>query len=108
MPVQRTNSRVVGGMHMDSEPSSQGIPVRAGNLANGFAATCAIVVVFCALGAMRPSTTDVVGKVQGANRPIVGSRVTLYSASAGAPAQLAQGTTDDTGSFKLSVPNTSG
>src|SRR5262249_23951736 len=46
---------------------------------------------------------DVAGKVQGANSPIVGSTVTLDAASAGAPAQLAQGTTDDKGSFRLSV-----
>src|SRR5262252_5749380 len=68
----------------------------------GFAATCAIVVVFF-LAAMRPNAADVVGKVQGANSPILGSTVTLYAASAGAPAQLARGTTDDRGSFKLSV-----
>src|SRR5262245_56400633 len=68
----------------------------------GFAATCAIVVVFF-LAAIRPNAADVIGKVQGANRPIVGSTVTLYAASSGAPAQLAQATTDDNGSFKLSV-----
>src|SRR5499427_1375744 len=68
----------------------------------GFAATCAIVVVFF-LAAMRPNAADVMGKVQGANRPIVGSTVTLYAASSGALAQLAQATTDDNGSFKLSV-----
>src|SRR5215813_11359717 len=68
----------------------------------GFAATCAIVVVFF-LAAIRPNAADVMGKVQGANRPIVGSTVTLYTASSGALAQLAQATTDDNGSFKLSV-----
>src|SRR5215510_5116552 len=76
--------------------------VRAGKFPKGFAATCAIVVVFF-LAALRPNAADVMGKVQGANTPIVGSTVTLYAASAGAPAQLAQGTTDDKGSFKLSV-----
>src|SRR5262245_61821496 len=81
--------------------------VRAGKFPKGFATTCAIVAVFF-LAAIRPNDADVVGKVQGANSPIVGSTVTLYAASAGAPAQLAQGTTDDNGSFKLSVPNTPG
>src|SRR5262249_60635324 len=68
----------------------------------GFAATCAIVVVFF-LAAIRPNAADVIGKVQGANRPIVGSTVTLYAASSRALAQLAQAPTDDNGSFKLSV-----
>src|SRR5215467_572485 len=81
--------------------------VRAGKFPTGFAATCAIVAVFF-LTAIRPNAAEVVGKVQGANSPIVGSTVTLYAASTGAPAQLAQGTTDDKGSFKLSVPNTLG
>src|SRR5262249_32419439 len=76
--------------------------VRAGKFPKGFAATCAIVVVFF-LAALRPNAADVMGKVQGANSPIVGSTVTLYAASAGAPAQLAQATSDDKGSFKLSV-----
>ena len=76
--------------------------MRAGKFPMGFAATCAIVVVFF-LAAIRPNAADVMGKVQGANRPIVGSTVTLYAASSGALAQLAQATTDDNGSFKLSV-----
>src|SRR5262245_50343986 len=81
--------------------------VRAGKFPTGFAATCAIVAVFF-LAAIRPNAADVVGKVQGANSPIDGSTVTLYAASAGAPAQLAQGTTNDKGSFKLSVPKIPG
>src|SRR5215470_3474231 len=76
--------------------------VRAGKFPKGFAATCAIVVVFF-LAALRPNAADVMGKVQGANSPIVGSTVTLYAASAGAPAQLAQATSDNKGRFKLSV-----
>jgi hypothetical protein len=55
-----------------------------------------------------PNAADVVGNVQGANDPIVGSRVTLYAASTVAPAQLAQSTTDDKGSFRLSVPKIPG
>src|SRR5215471_12152123 len=76
--------------------------MRAGKVPMGFAATFTIAAVFF-LAALRPNAADVRGKVQGANTPIVGSTVTLYAASAGAPAQLAQGTTDDKGSFKLSV-----
>src|SRR5215469_7527397 len=93
---------------MESGPRSQVMQERAGNLPKRLAVTCATVAAFCVVVAMRPNAADFVGKVQGANRPIVGSTVTLYAASAGAPAQLAQGTTDDKGSFKLSVPNTSG
>src|SRR5215831_16194166 len=72
-------------------------------LPKGFAATGLILGVFF-LAAIRPDAAEVVGKVQGANSPIVGSTVTLYSASAGVPAQLAQGMTDDKGGFKLNVP----
>ena len=81
--------------------------MRPGNFPKGFAATCAIVAVFF-LATIRPNAADVAGKVQGANSPIVGSTVTLYAASAGAPAQLGQASTDDKGNFKLKVPNTSG
>src|SRR5215471_14406527 len=76
--------------------------MRAGKVPMGFAATFTIAAVFL-LAVLRPNAADVVGKVQGANSPIVGSTVTLYAASAGVPAQLAQGTSDDKGSFKLSV-----
>lgn len=41
------------------------------------------------------------GNVQGAGGPIAGSTVTLYAAGTGAPAQLAQATTDDQGAFNL-------
>jgi hypothetical protein len=41
------------------------------------------------------------GSVQGAGSPIAGATVTLYAAGAGAPAQLAQGKTDDDGVFEL-------
>jgi hypothetical protein len=44
---------------------------------------------------------DFTGSVQGANSPIAGSTVTLYAASSAAPVQLAQGKTDDHGTFKL-------
>ena len=43
------------------------------------------------------------GKVLGANSPISGSAVTLYAAGTGKPVQLAQGKTEDDGTFKLAV-----
>ena len=41
------------------------------------------------------------GSVQGAGKPVAGSTVTLFAAGAGAPAQSAQGQTDEQGAFKL-------
>jgi hypothetical protein len=49
------------------------------------------------------AAADLSGSVQGAGQPIAGSTVTLYAAGAGAPAQLAQGKTDDSGGFTLAV-----
>src|SRR5262245_54557132 len=43
------------------------------------------------------------GKVQGAGSPIAGATVTLYAATEGKPAQLAQGKTGDDGTFKLDI-----
>jgi hypothetical protein len=47
-----------------------------------------------------------VGNVQGANQPIAGAAVTVYAAGSGAPVQLAQGKTDDSGAFTLAVDQT--
>src|SRR5262249_41689211 len=44
---------------------------------------------------------DIAGKVQGGGGPIVGATVKLFSASADAPTQLAQGKTDNNGAFTL-------
>ena len=41
------------------------------------------------------------GTVQGAKQPIAGSTVTLFAAGTGAPQQLAQGKSDETGAFNL-------
>src|SRR5262249_7362102 len=76
--------------------------LRGGIFPAGFAATCAIVGVL-SLAAVRAEAADIEGKVQGANSPIAGSTVTLYAAGTGAPVQLAQGKTDDKGSFRLTV-----
>jgi hypothetical protein len=76
--------------------------VRARKSSKRFAATCAIVAVF-SLAAVPVNAADIVGKVEGANKPIIGSTVTLYAAGAAAPAQLAQSKTDDNGAFRLNV-----
>ena len=44
------------------------------------------------------------GRVLGGGEPIAGSTVTLWSATAGAPAQLGQAKTDSNGQFSLSAP----
>ena len=49
---------------------------------------------------------DFTGSVQGANQPIAGASVTLYAAGSGAPTRLAQGKTDDNGTFNLDVGQT--
>src|SRR5271166_1965015 len=49
------------------------------------------------------AAADLSGSVQGAGQPIAGSTVTVYAAGTGAPAQLAQGKTDDNGAFTLAV-----
>src|SRR5271165_2359890 len=49
------------------------------------------------------AAADLSGSVQGAGQPIAGSTVTVYAAGTGAPAQLAQGKTDDSGAFTLAV-----
>ena len=46
---------------------------------------------------------DLSGSVQGAGQPIAGATVTVYAAGTGAPQQLAQGKTDDNGSFHFDV-----
>src|SRR5215471_16037602 len=76
--------------------------VGAGKFRNGFAAIWISVAVF-SLVAIRANAADVVGKVQGANSPIVGSTVTLYAASAGAPAQLGQARTGADGRFTVAA-----
>lgn len=48
------------------------------------------------------------GQVLGGGAPIAKSTVTLYSATSGAPGQLGQVQTDDTGRFSLSVGDGSG
>src|SRR5215469_14606888 len=75
--------------------------LRMGHDRAGSLAVCTIIAMFCL--PLLAKAADIVGKVQGANRPISGSTVTLYAAGAGAPVQLAQSKSDENGAFKLSV-----
>jgi hypothetical protein len=52
------------------------------------------------------AAVDLTGSVQGAGRPIAESTVTLYAASEGPPAKLAQGKSDKNGAFKLNFDYT--
>ena len=47
------------------------------------------------------TAADLTGNIQSAGKPIAGSTVTLFAAGTGAPTQLAQGKTDDSGAFTL-------
>ena len=52
-----------------------------------------------------PAAADSInGRVLGGGAPIANSTVTLWAATAGAPAQLGQAKTDSSGQFSLSVP----
>src|SRR6516165_5712689 len=65
-----------------------------------------LLVVFAASSLMLARLADaadsIEGRVLGAGTPIAGSTVTLWSASADAPKQLAQAQTSDDGHFTLS------
>ena len=54
-----------------------------------------------AFAQVRAMAAELAGNVLGAGLPIADSTVTLYAASTGAPTQLAQGNTDDSGTFTL-------
>jgi hypothetical protein len=72
------------------------------NFSRVFYCTCPIVAML-SLASVGAASADIAGKVQGANRPISGSTVTLYATGAGAPVQLAQSKADDNGAFKLNA-----
>ena len=57
------------------------------------------------LGNIDATAADLAGSVQGGGKPIAGSTVTLYAAGTSAPAQVAQGKTDDSGAFDLTYGN---
>jgi hypothetical protein len=48
---------------------------------------------------------EVSGTAQCAKQPIAAATVTLYAAATGAPQQLAQGKSDETGAFNLTYAN---
>jgi len=65
-----------------------------------------ILLFTLAFTQVRAIAADLAGTVQGAGLPIAGSTVMLYAAATGAPTQVAQGKTDDSGAFKLDVDQT--
>ncbi len=68
--------------------------------------TAITVLAAILIANLQARAADLTGNVQGAGSPIAGSTVTLYAASEGAPAQLAQGKTDANGAFKLNFGQT--
>src|SRR5215813_13507274 len=68
----------------------------------------AIAVFGMSLNAPALAAATINGRVLGAGAPIAGSTVTLWSASAGAPKQLAQARTGADGRFSLTAPRPPG
>src|SRR5271165_26837 len=60
-----------------------------------------ILLFTLAFAQVRAMAAELAGNVQGASLPIAEATVTLYAASTGAPTQLAEGKTDDSGTFAL-------
>src|ERR1700689_1582826 len=89
-------SREEGGMEMDLKPS---VP----NLGSAGRFTVAAFAISALLWAATASADSIEGQVLGAGAPIAKSTVTLWSASADAPKQLAQTQTGDDGRFTLSA-----
>ncbi len=58
----------------------------------------------CALMSGPAAADGISGRVLGGGAPIANSTVTLWAATAGAPAQLGQAKTDSNGQFSLSAP----
>lgn len=56
----------------------------------------------------RAQGQSISGNVFGGGSPISGATVTLYAAGDGAPSQIAQSTTDNTGAFSLNSDNSGG
>jgi hypothetical protein len=65
----------------------------------------ALAAVGMLSGASAVSAASLKGQVMGAGEPVAQSTVTLWSASASAPKQLAQVRTDASGRFSLSAPD---
>ncbi len=69
--------------------------------------TALVAVGVLSLTSFSVLAAELTGTVQTANQPVAGSTVTLFAAGTGAPAQLAQGKSDDTGAFKLTYTGAS-
>ena len=72
--------------------------------------TCRTALVASAvllIAIFHAAAADLTGTVQGAKQPIAGSTVTFFAAGTGAPTQLAQGKTDDSGAFTLTYRDAS-
>ena len=67
----------------------------------GHSLTALLAVGVLSLASISAPAAELAGTVQGAKRPITGSTVTLFAAGTGAPKQLAQGKSDDSGAFSL-------
>jgi streptogramin lyase len=65
-----------------------------------------ILLFMVAFAQVRAMAAELAGNVQAAGFPIASSTVTLYAAHPDAPAQLAQGKTDENGAFSLNVDQT--
>ena len=63
--------------------------------------TALVAVGVLSLANISALAAELAGTVQGAIQPIAGSTVTLFAAGTGAPKQLAQGKSDDSGAFSL-------
>ena len=63
--------------------------------------TALVAVGFISIANLSALAAELTGTVQGANQPIAGSTVTLFAAGTGAPKQLAQGKSDESGAFAL-------
>ncbi len=66
-----------------------------------------IAIIICVLAFLNSGSANaaISGKVFGSGSPISGATVTLYAAGTGTPAQIAQTTTDNYGTFSLNVDN---
>ena len=63
--------------------------------------TALVAVGVLSLTSISALAAKLAGTVQCANQPIAAATVTLYAAGTGAPKQLAQGKSDETGAFNL-------
>src|SRR5271166_1343317 len=97
--ISRSDIRRLDGLGALRRRLSQGP-----HASSGVAARCTLVSILfftLAFAQVRAMAADLAGNVQGAGLPIAGATVTLYAASTGAPTQLAEGKTDDSGTFTL-------